>query len=61
MKTLFLLISLTFSGCSFLEVQVDVTQRAIMDKGDNTKDSYSKSGDNKAVEDKTTTVIKTIP
>jgi len=49
------------NGCNLLEVKVDVTQRSIMDKGDNTEDSYSKSGDNTLEEEQNTAVIKTIP
>ena len=49
-----------FQGCNFLEVKVDVAQRAILDKGDNTKDGYSLR-DTKLEEDKTTSIVKTIP
>jgi len=60
-KTLILLVALTFSGCNFLEVKVDVTQRAILDKGDNTDDDYTGEGDTSNEVDKTSTIIKTIP
>jgi hypothetical protein len=58
-----ILILLAFYGCNFLEVKVDVAQRSIMDKGDNTKDEYIKLGDSKSADEKdeVTTVIKTIP
>jgi len=58
---LFGVLVLVFTGCNFLEVQVTTTQRAILDKGDDTEDSYTKSGDNKLVKDETSTIIKTIP
>ncbi len=53
--------TLILAGCNLLEVQVSMTQRSIMDKGDGTKDSYLKSGDNKLEKERTETVIKTIP
>jgi len=46
-------------GCNLMEVHVEVAQRAILDKGDSTKDTFAKNGDSKAVKqiDKTTSVI----
>jgi len=61
MRVTLLLSFLLLQGCNFLEVRVDVVQRAILDKGDGTSDTYAKNGDTKTEEDKTTSVIKTIP
>ena len=58
---IYILVAVSLTACNLLEVQVDVTQRSIMDKGDGTEDSYSKSGDNKLDEEQTATVIRTIP
>ena len=59
----YIVLVLLLNGCNLLEVRVDVAQRAIIDKGDNTKDDYNKLGDSKSTSDldKTTTVLKTIP
>ena len=39
---MFISITAFITGCGIVELKVDVIQRVVVDKGDNTKDSFSK-------------------
>ena len=59
MKT-FIVLAIFMSGCSFLEVRVEVGQRSVLDNGNHKQKKIA--DDNSDLEkDETKTIIKTIP
>jgi len=60
MKYLIIVIAMFFSGCSFLEVRVEVGQRSVLDNG-NHKQKKIADDNSDLDKDETKTIIKTIP